>query len=123
VARQADRVLVVDNLINSRRENIEEVLSKQVMLHVTDIHDIERMESLMKGAEVVFHLACLGVRHSIHSPRENHDVTAAATLGLIEATKNCGVQHLDYLSSADVSDTAGAKSSVQPGRGRLDFPR
>ena len=35
------------------------------------------------GRAVVYHLACLGVRHSVHSPLENHDVNATATLRLL----------------------------------------
>jgi UDP-glucose 4-epimerase len=106
LAAKGDRVLVVDNLTNGCRENIEEVLSKQVTLHVTDIRDIERMENLMKGANVVFHLACLGVRHSIHSPYENHDVNATATLNLLATAKKCGVKRFVYVSSSEVYGTA-----------------
>ena len=106
LAAQVDRVLVVDNLINGRRENIEEILSEQVILHVTDVRDIERVERLMKDTEVVFHLACLGVRHSIHSPRENHDVNSTATLDLLAAARKCGVQRFVYVSSSEVYGTA-----------------
>ncbi|MDA9981303.1 SDR family NAD(P)-dependent oxidoreductase [Gammaproteobacteria bacterium] len=106
LAKQVDRVLLVDNLINGRRENLKEVLNEQVQLHVTDVRDIEHMERLLKDTEVVFHLACLGVRHSIHSPRENHDVNATATLNLLVAARKCGVQRFVYVSSSEVYGTA-----------------
>jgi len=65
----------VDNLVNGKRENIEGVDAR---LAVEDIRNTGEMERLLGGVDVVFHLACLGVRHSIHSPRENHDVNATA---------------------------------------------
>ncbi len=34
---------------------------------------------------VVYHLACLGVRHSIHQPWRNHEVNADGTLRILEA--------------------------------------
>src|SRR5689334_4721056 len=66
----AASVRVVDNLVNGRRENIDDVLSSKVELAVADIRDRASMSSLLRDVDVVFHLACLGVRHSIHSPVE-----------------------------------------------------
>ena len=54
----------------------------------------------------VLHLACLGVRHSIHSPLESHDVNATATLRLLEASRQCGVKRLIYVSSSEIYGTA-----------------
>src|SRR5580693_6647228 len=67
-------VRVVDNLVNGRRENLDGVLSENVELVVADVRDAKSMTSLVLDVEIVFHLACLGVRHSIHSPLENHEV-------------------------------------------------
>ena len=69
----AASVRVVDNLVNGRRENIDDVLSSKVELAVADIRDRASMSSLLRDVDVVFHLACLGVRHSIHSPVENEE--------------------------------------------------
>src|SRR4051812_25117866 len=82
---QSFRVTVVDNLINGKRENLDGVLGKDVELVVTDIRDQASVASLFRGADTIFHLACLGVRHSIHSPVENHEVNASATLALLHA--------------------------------------
>ena len=41
------------------------------------------MKSLLKDVQIVFHLACLGVRQSIHDPIENNEVNATATLDLL----------------------------------------
>ena len=48
------------------------------------------MADLLRGVGIVYHLACLGVRHSIHSPVENHEVNADATLQLLLACRGGG---------------------------------
>jgi UDP-glucose 4-epimerase len=100
------RVIVVDNLINGCRENLEEILGDEVELHVVDIRDQESMAKLLPGVDIVFHLACLGVRHSIHSPYENHDVNATATLNLLAAAREAEVSRFVYVSSSEVYGTA-----------------
>jgi UDP-glucose 4-epimerase len=106
LAAASCQVLVVDNLVNGRRENLEGVPPELVRLEVADIRDRERMTGLLQGIDRVFHLACLGVRHSIHSPRENHEVNATATLGLLEAARGAGVKRFVYVSSSEVYGTA-----------------
>ena len=62
------RVVIIDNLANGKRENVAEILDARCQLETEDIRDYSRMEKLLRGVDIVFHLACLGVRHSIHSP-------------------------------------------------------
>ncbi len=100
------RVTVVDNLVNGKRENLAGLDPEQVRLVEADIRDAGEMASLLKEAEVVFHLACLGVRHSIHSPLENHEVNAAATLNLLAAARAAGVERFVYVSTSEVYGTA-----------------
>jgi UDP-glucose 4-epimerase len=99
-------VRVVDNLINGRRGNLAGVLDNRVELIVSDVRDSSGMSSLLRDVDVVFHLACLGVRHSIHSPIENHEVNASATLGLLQAARQAGVKKFVYVSSSEVYGTA-----------------
>jgi UDP-glucose 4-epimerase len=99
-------VRVVDNLINGKRSNLEEVLGERATLYADDIRDVERMSALMAGVDVVFHLACLGVRHSIHSPIENHEVNATATLHLLGIARSADVKRFVYVSSSEVYGTA-----------------
>ncbi len=100
------RVSVVDNLVNGKRENLHELLGKGVRLEVCDIRDERRMVECLIGAKVVYHLACLGVRHSIHSPRENHDVNATGTLGLLALARKHKVARFVYVSSSEVYGSA-----------------
>jgi UDP-glucose 4-epimerase len=101
-ARHFEKVIVVDNLVNGKRENIAEVLSDQVTLEVLDIRAEDAVRPLLKDVDVVFHLACLGVRHSIHSPIENHEVNATATLRLLVAAREAGVSRFVYVSTSEV---------------------
>jgi len=104
-AETAAEVLVVDNLVNGRRENLDG-LPAHVRFFEADIRDTGRMRELLRGVDAVFHLACLGVRHSIHSPRENHDVNATATLDLLAAAREAGTRRFVYVSSSEVYGTA-----------------
>jgi UDP-glucose 4-epimerase len=99
-------VIAVDNLRNGRRENLVGVSPNLVELVVADIRDRDRMETLLRGVSLVFHLACLGVRHSIHSPHENHEVNATATLDLLAACRRAGVERFVYVSTSEVYGTA-----------------
>jgi UDP-glucose 4-epimerase len=99
-------VIVVDNLVNGRRENLEEVLDESVHLEVADIRDTSSIATLFQNVECIFHLACLGVRHSIHSPEENASVNAAATLDLLREARRAHVPRFVYVSSSEVYGTA-----------------
>lgn len=100
------RVTIVDNLVNGRCENVVEVLGDACRLCEVDIRDLDQMAIFMRKTAIVFHLACLGVRHSIHSPRENHDVNATATLDLLALARKSNVQRFVYVSSSEVYGTA-----------------
>jgi len=106
LAERASDVIVADNLVNGRRSNLEPLLSRNVRLEVQDVRDAERMLNLLRGVDIVFHLACLGVRHSIHSPEENHSVNATATLELLTASHAAKVSRFVYVSTSEVYGTA-----------------
>jgi len=106
LAQQGALVTVVDNLVNGRKENLAGLPEDQVHLIVADIRDARLMANLMRDVDLVFHLAVLGVRHSIHSPEENHEVNATATLKLLSTAKSTGVKRFVYVSSSEVYGTA-----------------
>ena len=100
------RVEVVDNLINGRREYLADLPDDRCRLSVADVRDSDQMRELMQGCDVVYHLACLCVRHSIHEPFENHDVNATGTIRMLEAARDVGVPRFVYTSSAEVYGAA-----------------
>ena len=61
LAARFAKVVVVDNLINGRRENIAELLDDRVQLVAADIRDGNALANTISGVEIIFHLACLGV--------------------------------------------------------------
>jgi UDP-glucose 4-epimerase len=99
-------VTVLDSLVNGRRENLGDVLGARCRLVVADVREGETVAALLRDVDTVFHLACLGVRHSIHSPLENHEVNATATLRCLTAARAAGVRRFVQVSSSEVYGTA-----------------
>jgi UDP-glucose 4-epimerase len=106
LAARGEHVLIVDNLVNGSRANVEDVLSDRVTLQVADIRALDRFKRELSRVRTVYHLACLGVRHSVHSPFESHDVNATATLRLLAECRDAGVPRFVYVSSSEVYGTA-----------------
>jgi UDP-glucose 4-epimerase len=106
LAERGARVIVIDNLVNGRRENLAGLPADRVILLDHDIRDLSAYAALLREADVVYHLACLGVRHSVHSPIENHEVNATGTLRLLDASREAGVPKFVYISSSEVYGTA-----------------
>ena len=105
LVERGHEVIVVDTLVNGRRENLAGLDGRQTLL-TDDIRDEAAMAAALRGVSLVFHLACLGVRHSIHSPRENHDVNASATLSLLTLARAAGVARFVQVSTSEVYGTA-----------------
>jgi UDP-glucose 4-epimerase len=93
-------VRVIDNLVNGRRENLE-LWSEDSRLTLieADIRDEAAVRDALQGVDTVFHLACLGVRHSLH-------VNAGATLTLLEAARELEIPRFVHVSSSEVYGTA-----------------
>jgi UDP-glucose 4-epimerase len=119
LAAKGAKVTVVDNLVNGRRGNLKGVLGPYIRLAVEDIRNKRQMGLLLKNADLVYHLACLGVRQSIHSPLENHEVNATGTLGLLMAARKHKVKRFVYVSSSEVYGNA---QKVPMTEGHPTFP-
>jgi len=101
------RVCVLDNLVNGKLENLShhggDSNFEFMRGSVTDPFDVERS---LENIDVVFHLACLGVRHSITHPLENHRVNAEGSLLMLNAAYRSDVARFIYCSSSEVYGTA-----------------
>ncbi|MCU0438592.1 MAG: SDR family NAD(P)-dependent oxidoreductase [Raineya sp.] len=96
-------VRVLDNFANGKLENIEEAQTNQNFeLIKGDILDKNICDVALQEIDYVFHLACLGVRHSIHSPFENHRVNAEGTLNVLEASRKVNIKHFFYISTSEI---------------------
>jgi UDP-glucose 4-epimerase len=100
-------IVVVDNMATGTRANLEHALrDARVRLVERDARERDVLDGLLTSTDVVFHLACLGVRHSLHDPRENHEVNATLTLELLELARHAGITRFVHVSSSEVYGTA-----------------
>lgn len=107
--RRGSRVIALDNLVNGSRENLADALKAPTFEFVEgDILDTDLCRNLLRQVDVVFHLACLGVRHSLHSPYQNHLVNSEGTIRLLEAAREVGAPRFVYISSSEVYGKAQA---------------
>ena len=96
-------VIGFDNLQNGKLENIKLALSHPKFNFIkADILNKEELSRAMENIDVVYHLACLGVRHSIHSPKENHNVNATGTLNILEAARKNNIKKFFYISTSEI---------------------
>ncbi len=97
------QVRILDNLANGTMDNIEGALKNPNCTFINGtILDPDTCIKATNGVQFVFHLACLGVRHSIHSPFENHRVNAEGTLNVLSAARSTGVSHFFYISTSEI---------------------
>ena len=83
----AERVLVVDNLLSSERENLPD--DPRVELIEASIADDDVLASLEDEFDVFYHLATYhGNQSSIANPLEDHENNLITTLKLYERIKN-----------------------------------
>lgn len=96
-------VIGIDNLVNGKLENLSEANKNPKFTFIeADILDAPRMNEIFKGVDIVYHLACLGVRHSLHSPFENHKVNAEGSLITLQASLHNKVKKFFYISTSEI---------------------
>jgi UDP-glucose 4-epimerase len=100
---QGCSVVVLDNLSNGSQERLEQANTYVDFTFIKgDILSKEDCRKAMAGCSIIYHLACLGVRHSLHSPFENHRVNAEGTLNVLQAAREEGVEHFFYISTSEI---------------------
>jgi UDP-glucose 4-epimerase len=101
------KVRVLDNLTNGKVANIaHHFTNPDFEFHQGSITDHGDVEQAFHNIQVVFHLACLGVRHSIAHPFENHRINAEGTLVLLAAARLAKVARFIHCSSSEVYGSA-----------------
>lgn len=100
-------VRVLDDFSNGQHRNLSRAVARGgvSVLHgsVTDPFDVRLA---VDGVDIVFHLACLGVRHSLAHPHANHLVNAEGTLLVLEAARRAGCKRFVQCSSSEVYGSA-----------------
>jgi UDP-glucose 4-epimerase len=98
-------VLIYDNFVRGRQENLQTALRDprvRIFDLGGDIMQTDILESALKGADGVFHLAALWLLQCHEFPRSAFDVNVRGTFNVMEACIRTGVQRLVYSSSASV---------------------
>ncbi|MEP2510670.1 MAG: SDR family NAD(P)-dependent oxidoreductase, partial [Reichenbachiella sp.] len=96
-------VLGLDNLRNGVLSNLSKALEHETFHFIKgDILNTEDVKRAIHGVDIIYHLACLGVRHSIHSPFENHQVNAEGTLIILKEALNAKVSKFYYISTSEI---------------------
>ena len=102
-------VIIVDNLINSKRESIdsiEEITGKKVKFYEKSLLDRESLNKIFdenKDIDFVIHFAGLkAVGESVEKPIEYYENNLQSTLVLVDVMRKHGVKKIVFSSSATV---------------------
>ena len=103
VRDNAGEVVVLDNFVRGRRENLREVLGSGAVTIVDgDIRDRALVAEVMKGIDVVFHQAAIRITQCAAEPRLALEVLVDGTFNVVEAAAQAGVRKVVAASSASV---------------------
>jgi UDP-glucose 4-epimerase len=103
VAAGAADIVVLDNFVRGRRENLEWALDNgPVRIVEGDICDRSLVRRLMRGVDLVFHQAALRITQCAEEPRLALEVLVDGTYNVVEAAAEEGVRKLVAASSASV---------------------
>ena len=96
----ASKVVVIDNLLTGREENLDEVRSS-VEYHRADVRDYDGIAAILRGADVVFHEAAIpSVPRSIEDPVPSHEANINGTFQVLRAAAAGNVGRLVYAASS-----------------------
>jgi nucleoside-diphosphate-sugar epimerase len=99
----AEEVVVLDNFVRGRRENLDWARAYgNVTLVEGDIRDQALVRRLMDGIDVVFHLAAIRITQCAEEPRLANEVLVDGTFNVVEAAADAGVRRVVASSSASV---------------------
>lgn len=99
----AAEVVVLDNLVRGRRENLAWATANgPVRVVEGDIRDNALVREVTAGKDLVFHLAAIRITQCAEEPRLANEVLVDGTFNVIEAAAGAGVRKLIASSSASV---------------------
>ncbi len=103
IRKEAGRIVVFDNFVRGRRENLEWALANgPVEIVEGDIRDRAAVAGAMSGVDGVFHMAAIRITQCAEEPRLAMEVLVDGTYNVLEAASTAGVQKIVASSSASV---------------------
>jgi UDP-glucose 4-epimerase len=104
----ADEIVVLDNFVRGRRENLAwAVANGPVEVVEGDIRDAALVRKLMDGVDVLFHQAAIRITQCAEEPRLALEVLVDGTFNVLEAATDAGVRRVVAASSASIYGLAG----------------
>ena len=99
----AEEVVVLDNFVRGRRENLDwAVANGPVTIVDGDIRDRDLVRELMTGVDVLFHQAAIRITQCAEEPRLALEVLVDGTFNVVEAAAEAGVRKVVAASSASI---------------------
>jgi UDP-glucose 4-epimerase len=99
----ASEVLVLDNFVRGRRQNLAWALATGAVEVIEgDIRDRRLVAQVMRGIDVVFHQAALRITQCAEEPREALEVMVDGTYNVLEAAVEQRVRKVVAASSASI---------------------
>jgi UDP-glucose 4-epimerase len=99
----ADEIIVLDNFVRGRRDNLSWAIANGPVRVVTgDIRDAELVNRLTRGVDVVFHQAAIRITQCAEEPRLALEVMVDGTYNVLEAAIAHNVRKVVAASSASV---------------------
>jgi nucleoside-diphosphate-sugar epimerase len=90
-------VLIIDNLSTGKKQH----LNPRAKFFKKDIRDFDKIKSLFKGVDFVFHQAALPrVPLSVEKPKETNDINVGGTINVLVAAKDAQVKRVIYAASS-----------------------
>lgn len=103
VAEEVDEIIVFDNFVRGRGENLAWALAHgPVTIVQGDIQDRQLLAEVMQGTDLLFHQAALRITQCAAEPRLAVDVLVNGTFTVLEAAVNAGVKKVVAASTASV---------------------
>jgi UDP-glucose 4-epimerase len=104
VVRQgADEIVVLDDFVRGRRENLAWALANgPVRIVEGDVRERALVRELTRGIDVVFHQAAIRITQCAEEPRLALEVLVDGTYNVVEAAAEEGVRKLVAASSASI---------------------
>ena len=101
-------VICLDNFDGGNLINIRHLLTRKNFKLVNgDIRDFDLLEKIIRGVEVIFHLAAqIHVDRSIVEPQLTYEVNVLGTHNILEAARIYDVQKVIYASTSEVYGSA-----------------
>jgi nucleoside-diphosphate-sugar epimerase len=109
----ATNVVVIDNLLTGRQENLDEV-RPFIEYHAADVCDYAAIAAILRGADVVFHEAAIpSVPRSIQDPVPSHEVNINGTFQVLRAAAAGNVGRVVYAASSSAYGDAEVLPKVE----------